>query len=101
MNQNHEIYQIAAALAAEHKTPSVALIKARLSQSLPLAQIIKGLQIWQSNPAIADTSTAPDIKPKTDKTTGDVLTKAEVEQLISQAIAPLVAEIHLLKARLK
>ncbi|WNC67201.1 hypothetical protein RI845_11805 [Thalassotalea nanhaiensis] len=98
MSSDHEIYQIAAQLAAENKTPTVALIKARLTQSLPLAKVIKGLQSWQNNPKIAETST-PEVKTprKADENT---LTLAEVESLIEQAITPLKAEIERLKAKI-
>lgn len=98
MSSDHEIYQIAAQLAAENKTPTVALIKARLSQSLPLAKVIKGLQTWQNNPKIAETSKPEVKKTKTDNKSS--LTMADVERLINQAIAPLQAEIKELKAKL-
>ncbi|WOH38737.1 hypothetical protein RI844_05845 [Thalassotalea fonticola] len=98
MSSDHEIYQIAAQLAAEDKTPTVALIKARLTQSLPLARVIKGLQAWQNNPKIAETS-KPEVKrQKTDNKRS--LTEAEVVGLIKQAIAPLQVEIEELKAKL-
>ncbi|WNC73731.1 hypothetical protein RGQ13_06990 [Thalassotalea psychrophila] len=98
MSSDHEIYQIAAQLAAENKTPTVALIKARLSQSLPLARVIKGLQTWQNNPKIAETS-KPEIKIQKNSNEKP-FTLTDVELLIKQAIAPLQAEIELLKAKL-
>lgn len=47
-----EIYRIAYQLNAEGKTPSVALIKARLSTPASLPVIIKALQKWKSNPEL-------------------------------------------------
>ena len=47
---NAEINQICHQLAEEGKEPSVALIKARLSQKAPLPTIISGLQQWKNNP---------------------------------------------------
>lgn len=98
MSSEHEIYQIAAQLAAENKTPTVALIKARLSQSLPLARVIKGLQTWQNNPKIAETS-KPEVKIQ-NRSNENTLTITDVELLIKQAIAPLQLEIERLKAKL-
>lgn len=98
MSSNHEIYQIAAQLAAENKTPTVALIKARLSNSLPLAQVIKGLQAWQNNPKLAEISKQ---EIKVQKVAHEsTITMTQVEELIRQAIAPLQLEIEQLKAKL-
>ncbi|WP_394176775.1 hypothetical protein [Thalassotalea litorea] len=51
-----EIYQIAHQLNIQGKTPTVALIKSQLSVAMPLTAIIKGLQQWQRNPKLGETS---------------------------------------------
>ena len=45
-----EIVNICQQLASEGKEPSVALIKARLTQTLPLPMIIAGLKSYKANP---------------------------------------------------
>ena len=96
MSSNYEIQQIAIALAAEHKTPTVALIKARLTSSMPLAVIIKGLQYWQRNPEPLKEPT-PKINGQKSK---DALGSEQVQQAIKMAITPLLVEIEMLKKRI-
>lgn len=98
MNANQEIHQIACQIAAKNKTPSVALIKAKLSSKLPLAVIIKGLQYWQNNPEPQKITTP--IK-KAEVTETDFVTVTEMELAIKNAISPLLAEIALLKSQFK
>ncbi|TRX57067.1 hypothetical protein [Thalassomonas sp. M1454] len=99
MNANQEIHRIACQLAAENKTPSVALIKAKLSNNTPLAAIIKGLQYWQNNPEPQKIDT-PKEKPVVEDKSGFV-TVAQMELAIKNAISPLQAEIASLKQQLK
>lgn len=47
-----EIYRIAYQLNAEGKTPSVALIRARLTTPTALPVIIQALQQWKSTPEL-------------------------------------------------
>lgn len=47
-----EIYRIAYKLHTDGKTPSVALIRARLSTPTPLPVIIKALQQWKLTPEL-------------------------------------------------
>lgn len=96
MSSNYEIHQIAIALAAENKTPTVALIKARLTSSLPLAAIIKGLQYWQRNP---EPLQEPAPKKKV-ASTDSAIAAEQVQQAINKAVAPLLAEIEILKKRI-
>lgn len=98
MNANQEIHQVACQLAAENKTPSVALIKSKLSSKIPLAGIIKGLQYWQSNPEPLKIIASVEKPAPADK---GFVTVAEMELAIKNAISPLVAEIALLKSQLK
>jgi hypothetical protein len=50
MNSTEEILVIANELANEGKKPSVALIKTRLTQTIPLPTIISVLKNWQHQP---------------------------------------------------
>lgn len=67
-----EIIRIANELAAKGITPSTAMIKARLSQPVPMAELLKVLSQWKqqiqptepaqaSTPAAADTGTQADV----------------------------------------
>ncbi len=47
-----QIFQIAYQLSAEGKTPSVALIKARLSTPVALPVVIQALQKWKASPQL-------------------------------------------------
>ncbi|ASI24099.1 TPA: hypothetical protein P2K97_001038 [Aeromonas salmonicida] len=66
-----EIIRIANELAAKGITPSTAMVKARLSQPVPMAELLKVLSQWKqqpqptepapaSTPAAADTGTLAD-----------------------------------------
>lgn len=94
MSIDQQIYQIAAKLSAENKTPTVALIRARLPTNVPLARVIKGLQVFQSNPEIASMP-APEVESQ--HRGSNELTQAVIEQLITLAVTPLKAEINHLK----
>ncbi len=96
MSTEYEIYQIAATIAAQNKTPTVALIKSRLTTSVPLTQIIKGLQSWKNNPVPPEkpVETLVAMQPIQ-------LADAQLEAAISKAVAPLIAEIASLKKRLQ
>lgn len=45
-----EIFKIANQLHAQGQTPTTALIKARLTKSVPIPMIISALQRWKQNP---------------------------------------------------
>lgn len=47
----HEIIRIANELAARGLTPTTAMIKARLSQPVPMAELLKVLSQWKQQPA--------------------------------------------------
>ena len=49
---HNEIYRIAYQLNAEGKTPSVALIRSRLTVPTSLPVIVQGLQHWKNNPEL-------------------------------------------------
>lgn len=53
-----EIIQIANELSARGITPSTAMVKARLSHPVPMAELIKVLSQWKQQPQSADPAPA-------------------------------------------
>lgn len=49
-----EIIRIANELAAKGITPSTAMVKARLSQPVPMAELLKVLSQWKQQPQTAE-----------------------------------------------
>lgn len=98
MTISDEITIIANKLANEGKTPSVALIKSHLSQTIPLPQIIAVLKNWQHEPTFIEVKQQE--KP-TPPVTKDVSDKEAVILLINQAILPLQKEIEQLKQQVQ
>jgi len=107
MNNTEEILVIANELANEGKKPSVALIKTRLTQTIPLPTIISVLKNWQHQPDYSASTLTTNKKNKTKDGTIDnlIISKTElkqaIEQAIEQAIAPLKQELHEIKQLLK
>ncbi|HHQ4514301.1 TPA: DNA-binding protein [Aeromonas veronii] len=61
----HEIIRIANELAAKGLTPTTAMIKARLTQPVPMAELLKVLSQWKQQPvAIAESETLPETVPQ-------------------------------------
>ena len=64
-----EIHQIASELKARGITPTTAMVKARLSQAVPMAELLKSLSQWkqaqlkeqQDEPAPHDSSEGPQL----------------------------------------
>ncbi|EPU3916559.1 TPA: hypothetical protein RG418_000181 [Aeromonas hydrophila] len=54
-----EIIRIANELAAKGITPSTAMVKARLSQPVPMAELLKVLSQWKQQPANAPEAASP------------------------------------------
>ncbi|MGN5112364.1 hypothetical protein [Aeromonas jandaei] len=54
----HEIIRIANELAAKGITPTTAMIKARLSQPVAMAELLKVLSQWKQQPAGAPEATS-------------------------------------------
>lgn len=73
-------------LVAEGKEPSVALIKSRLANPLPMPLIIKALQAWKKNAKV----------PKIEKTEPTISMEERVKQL-EQQVATLTARIEQLE----
>ncbi|SMY18087.1 MULTISPECIES: hypothetical protein [Photobacterium] len=72
-----EIEQAIKQLVIENKQPSVALIKARLTTSLPIPVIIKALQAWQKNAKV----------PHIEKQQRVLTAEQRIEQLEQQVLA--------------
>ena len=89
MTISEEILSIANQLANEGKKPSVALIKQRLSQPVPLPNIVSVLKNWTHQP---DRIQSPDsqIQNKVCTTVG---VSDEIQQAINEAIKPLKTQI--------
>ncbi len=106
MTISEEIIAIANMLADQGKKPSVALIKTRLSQTVPLPTIITVLKSWQHQPNKQATEQQKNsmIMAKENKqqlTSGEALNKQELEQIIAQALLPLQAELAELKQQIQ
>ncbi|HBV74930.1 MULTISPECIES: hypothetical protein [Vibrio] len=48
-NVTEELHNVLSAITAEGKEPSVALVKSRLSMSVPMPAIIKTIKSWKSS----------------------------------------------------
>ncbi|MGF1689385.1 hypothetical protein L4C36_22445 [Photobacterium japonica] len=75
-------------LVAEGKEPSVALIKARIHEPLPMPVIIKALQSWKSSARV----------PRIERTETPVTPEARIAAL-EQQVADLSARLAALEAR--
>tara|TARA_R110000744_G_scaffold96621_2_gene186716 strand:+ start:4814 stop:5140 length:327 start_codon:yes stop_codon:yes gene_type:complete len=93
-----EISVIANKLANDGKVPSVALIKSRLSQTVPLPKIISALKNWHHDPEFIN---APQKDITTKASTVIKANPEEISLLIANALAPLQQEIIELKQQVK
>ena len=60
-----EIIRIANELAAKGIAPSTAMVKARLSQAVPMAELLKVLSQWKQQPvATAESESPPEAAPQ-------------------------------------
>lgn len=87
MSTNSELTSVIEAIVAEGKTPSVALVKSRLTESIPMPIIIRSIKMWQKN------GKAPEIKVEK----REVTLEQRVESL-EQDVAALKAIIARLQA---
>lgn len=76
-------------LIHEQKVPTVALVKSRLNQPIPMAIIIQGLQRWKQNGQIPQNMQAA--QPSSQQ---------RIETLEAQ-VATLTARLNILEERLK
>jgi len=96
MTTYEEILIIANQLANEGRKPSVALVKTKLSQAVPLPELIRVLKNWQHQPEYVTAKSTTVTRNKKAQIKGE----NEVQKLIEQAIAPLKLEIAELKAQI-
>jgi len=87
-----EITIIANQLANEGKTPSVALVKAKLTQIVPLPKIIGVLKVWQHDPKFIKLPSTNNLK---DKET--VREKVADNKTIELALDPIKKELSEIK----
>jgi len=95
MNNIDEINAIANEIANNKQKPTVALIKGKLSNNVPLPTIIATLKHWQHDPAF----TRKQIKVQKEEPKSDGATNMNeyISGEIQKAIAPLLTEIEHLK----
>ena len=96
MTISDEITIIANQLANQGKTPTVALIKSKLTQPSSLPNIISVLKNWQHEPTFISMNT--ESQDTSELTTNTVLENEQLSQLIAQAIKPLQEELKELKS---
>ncbi|WP_346204891.1 hypothetical protein [Aeromonas salmonicida] len=76
-----EIIRIANELAAKGITPSTAMIKARLSQPVPMAELLKLLSQWKQQPQPTE---PPPASPPAAADTGTQVDAVNLQQLSEQ-----------------
>lgn len=97
MTQQH-IFAVANQLAREGKKPTVALVKTRLANPVPMRELLEALKVWRFSPDIAaETKNEAGEEQEAQPSSPDT---AATEQLIAAAIAPLQDEITALRAEL-
>lgn len=102
MNDVERITVIANQLANNGKKPTVALIKSKLPNPLPLAKIINALRHWQHEPENCEftVGSLPDDTVVPDKATDEDPTSKAIELAVNKALAPIKAELAEIKALL-
>lgn len=96
MTISDEISIIANQLANQGITPSVALIKSKLSQPVPLPQIITILKHWQHEPTFVQLDENLS-KTENEDIDASAFNNKAIASLIAEAIKPLELEIKALK----
>ena len=101
MSKLETIHAIANELAAAGKTPSVAMVKAKLSSSVPLPQIINALKCWQYSEPSSAVKEATTPSTDTPEQTEEQLLEVLIDKAISQALAPVMAKLDRIEALLE
>lgn len=99
MTTSEEILIIANRLANQGKKPTVALVKTRLNQPVPLALLINTLKHWQHQSEHTELSSNTNVTRSDTKES--TMTMESIEALISKTVKPLSAEIKILKQQIK
>ncbi|WP_448549301.1 hypothetical protein [Thalassotalea fusca] len=95
MTINDQIIAIANQIANEGQQPTIAKIKTRLRNKVPLPQIITVLKTWQHDPNFTNANISLDESEKEDETLSP-----QIAQMIQQAITPLSEEILVLREQI-
>lgn len=100
MSAINQVLVIAKAIEDEGKQPSLALIKARLVQSLPMPELIKGLQTYKS---LSDEQKQALSQEEPVKVATKKVAKTQAQRLehLEQVVFLLQAENDSLKQRLE
>ncbi|WP_265421697.1 DNA-binding protein [Aeromonas salmonicida] len=77
-----EIIRIANELAAKGITPSTAMVKARLSQPVPMAELLKVLSQWKQQPQ--PTEPAPASTPADTGTQADAVNLQQLSEQLNR-----------------
>jgi len=100
---------MSAVIAACHRinkkggTPSIGLIKTKLSRPVPLPMIIKGLQYWQANPDAGEDASLQETALSDTNTNTAELTSTDIQALyqrisaLESALTSLQTEVRALK----
>lgn len=98
MTISDEITIIANQLANQGKKPTVALIKSKLTKSVPLTEIIKVLKHWQHDENFTELAEQPLAQQDKQQTITEL--EQAINQGINQALAPIKIELATIKAEL-
>lgn len=88
-----EIIQIANELSARGITPSTAMVKARLSHPVPMAELLKVLSQWKQQPQPASTAPAPAPAPARAPEASPLATESVTLQQLSEQLARLEQKV--------
>ncbi|NQY62651.1 MAG: hypothetical protein HRT38_02820 [Alteromonadaceae bacterium] len=97
MSISDEIFIIANQLANQGKQPSVALVKAKLSHSVPLPKIVGVLKSWQHDPSYISLDKKLEKEKPVEKSSANY---PELEQMIEKALIPVHQELSEIKSLL-
>ena len=89
---HQEIYRIASQLNAQGKTPSVALIRSKLTVPTSLPVIVQALQRWKQSPDLGN-------EPVTEQNTEATAKQAQTTEVDAQTIAAMQAQIQSLEQK--
>ncbi len=95
MTINDEILVLANQIANDGKKPTVALIKAKLTKSVPLPTIISTLKAWQHDPSFIAQS--QESEPANIETRIEHCETDSLRQLLSEELGQMKQEIAELK----
>jgi len=101
MTITDEILILANRLANQGKKPTVALIKGKLRQPVPLPTLINTLKQWQHDPDFTQLNnvTAETQKIEENSQLSQAISN-EIESAVNQALQPLKAELLALKKQI-